>query len=110
MVCAEIADRVQGSCMRLESIRMCWGYKYLPPTPKFAPRCLVEALNGISELHPPRQHETLTGFERTLDSLLQPTHSRNHNNPYISTPGKEHTHGWHTHHPILHNPLWADRN
>lgn len=29
-------------------------------------------------------HETLTGFERHLDYGSQPTHSRNHNNPYTT--------------------------
>ena len=55
MVHVGIADRISGSCRRLESIRMCWGYKYLAPTLQGAPRRLSEALNGISGLHPPRQ-------------------------------------------------------
>lgn len=32
MIYAEMADRVSGSWMRLESIRIAWGYKYLAPT------------------------------------------------------------------------------
>lgn len=55
MIYAEIPDRVSGSCRRLESIRICWGCKYLAPTLQGAPRRHGEALNGISELHPPRQ-------------------------------------------------------
>lgn len=54
MIYAEIVDRVSVSCRRLESIRMCWGYKYLAPTPKVAPRCLYGPLNGISGLNPLR--------------------------------------------------------
>ena len=55
MVYAERVDRVSGCGRRLESIRMCWGYKYLAPTLQGAPRRTPEALNGISGLHPPRQ-------------------------------------------------------
>lgn len=55
MIYAEMVDRVSGSCRRLESIRMCWGYKYLAPTLQGAPRRHGGALNGISGLHPPRQ-------------------------------------------------------
>jgi len=55
MIYAEMADRVSGSWMRLESIRIAWGYKYLAPTLQGAPRRTPEALNGISGLHPPRQ-------------------------------------------------------
>lgn len=55
MVYAETAHLIQASCRRLESIRMCWGYKYLAPTLQGAPRRTPEALNGISGLHPPRQ-------------------------------------------------------
>lgn len=55
MVYAEIPDRVSGSWRRLESIRMCWGYKYLAPTLQCAPRRHREALNGISGVHPLRQ-------------------------------------------------------
>lgn len=55
MVYAETAHLIQASCRRLESIRMCWGYKYLAPTLQGAPRRHVEALNGISGLHPPCQ-------------------------------------------------------
>lgn len=55
MVYAEMVDRVSGSCRRLESIRMRWGYEYLAPTLQGAPRCHVGALNGISGLHLPRQ-------------------------------------------------------
>lgn len=54
MVYAEMVDRVSVSWMRLESIRIAWGYKYLAPTLQGAPRCLPEALNGISGLHPLR--------------------------------------------------------
>nr|DAX59472.1 MAG TPA: hypothetical protein [Caudoviricetes sp.] len=32
MICVWIADRVSVSWRRLESIGMCWGYKYLAPT------------------------------------------------------------------------------
>lgn len=52
MICVWIADCVSGSWRRLESIRMCWGYKYLAPTPQGAPGRTPEALNGISGLHP----------------------------------------------------------
>ena len=55
MICVRIADRVSGSCRRLESIRIAWGYKYLAPTLQGAPRRHAKALNGISELHPSRQ-------------------------------------------------------
>lgn len=55
MIYAEMVDRVSGSGRRLESIRMCWGYKYLAPTPQGAPGRHVKALNGISGLRPPRQ-------------------------------------------------------
>lgn len=55
MVYAEIVDRVPGCGGRLESIRICWGYKYLAPTLQGAPRRHGEALNGISVLHPLRQ-------------------------------------------------------
>ena len=55
MIYAEMVDRVSGSGRRLESIRKCWGYKYLATTPQGAPRRHVKALNGISGLHPPRQ-------------------------------------------------------
>lgn len=55
MIYAEMADRVSGSCRRLESIRIAWGYKHLAPTLQGAPRRRVTALNGISGLHPPRQ-------------------------------------------------------
>lgn len=55
MIYAEMVDRVSGSGRRLESIRMCWGYKYLAPTLQGAPRRRVKALNGISGLHPLRQ-------------------------------------------------------
>lgn len=55
MVYAEMVDRVSGSWRRLESIRIAWGYKYLAPTLQGAPRRTLEALNGISGLHPPRQ-------------------------------------------------------
>lgn len=55
MICVWIADRVSGSWRCLESIRMCWGYKYLAPTHKVAPRCLYGPLNGISGLNPPCQ-------------------------------------------------------
>ena len=54
MVYAEMADRVSDSCRRLESIRMCLGYKYLASTLQDAPRRTPEALNGISGLHPLR--------------------------------------------------------
>ena len=54
MIYAEMVDRVSGSWRRLESIRICWGYKYLAPSPQGAPRRPMEALNGISWLHPPR--------------------------------------------------------
>lgn len=64
-----MADRVSGSCGRLESIRIAWGYEYLAPTLQGAPRRLPEALNGISGLYPSRQigrvalrvHTTLGG-------------------------------------------------
>ena len=52
MVYAEMVDRVSGSCRRLESIRIAWGYEYLAPTLQGAPRRTPEALNGISGLHP----------------------------------------------------------
>ena len=55
MIYADMVDRVSVSWRRLESIRMCWGYKYLAPTPQGAPRRTPEALNGISGLHPPCQ-------------------------------------------------------
>ena len=55
MIYAEMVDRVSGSCRRLESIRIAWGYKYLAPTLQGATRRTSEALNGISGLHPPRQ-------------------------------------------------------
>lgn len=55
MICVWIADRVSGSCRRLESIRIAWGYEYLAPTLQGAPRRTPEALNGISGLHPSRQ-------------------------------------------------------
>lgn len=55
MLCVWMVDRVSGSCRRLESIRMCWGYEYLAPTLQGAPRRTPEALNGISGLHPPRR-------------------------------------------------------
>ena len=55
MIYAEMVDRVSGSGGRLESIRICWGYKYLAPTLQGAPRRTPEALNGISGLHPSRQ-------------------------------------------------------
>ena len=55
MIGVWIADRVSGFCRRLESIRICWWYKYLAPTLQGALRCHVKALNGISGLHPPRQ-------------------------------------------------------
>lgn len=54
MIYAEMVDRVSGYWRRLESIRICWGYKYLAPTLQGAPRCHVKALNGISGLHPLR--------------------------------------------------------
>ena len=54
MIYAEMVDRVSVSCMRLESVRICWGYKYLTPTLQGAPRRHTEALNSISGLHPPR--------------------------------------------------------
>nr|DAF61328.1 MAG TPA: hypothetical protein [Siphoviridae sp. ctkV91] len=50
-----MVDRLSGSCRRLESIRIAWGYEYLAPTPQGAPRRRVKALNGISGLHPPRK-------------------------------------------------------
>lgn len=55
MIYAEMVDRVSGFWGRLESIRMCWGYKYLALTLQGAPSRTPEALNGISGLHPPRQ-------------------------------------------------------
>ena len=55
MICAWIADHVSDSGRRLESIRMCWGYKYLSPALQGAPRRRVKALDGISGLHPPRK-------------------------------------------------------
>ena len=55
MVYAEMVDRVSGCGRRLESIRIAWGYEYLAPTLKGAPRRTPEALNGISGLHPSRQ-------------------------------------------------------
>ena len=55
MIYAEMVDRVSGSWWRLESIRICWGCKYLAPTLQGAPRRHVKALNGISGLHPSRQ-------------------------------------------------------
>lgn len=55
MIYAWIADRVSGSWRRLESIRIAWRYEYLAPTLPGAPRRRVEALNGISGLHPSRQ-------------------------------------------------------
>lgn len=55
MICVWMVDRVSGSCMRLESIRIAWGYEYLAPTLQGAPRRRMKALNGISWLHPPRQ-------------------------------------------------------
>lgn len=54
MIYAEMVDRVSGPGRRLESIRMCWGYKYLAPTLQGASRRRGEALNGISGLHPSR--------------------------------------------------------
>ena len=32
MIYAEMVDRVSGSGVRLESIRIAWGYEYLDPT------------------------------------------------------------------------------
>lgn len=52
MICVWIADRVSGSGMRLESIRIAWGYEYLAPILQGAPRRRAEALKGISGLHP----------------------------------------------------------
>ena len=54
MIYAEMVDRVSVSWRHLESIRICWGYKYLAPTLEGAPRLRVKALSGISGLHPPR--------------------------------------------------------
>jgi len=54
MVCASTADLIQDHQGCLESIRICWGYKYLAPTLQGAPRRRVKALNGISGLHSPR--------------------------------------------------------
>lgn len=55
MIYVEMVDRVSGSGGRLESIRIAWGYEYLAPTLQGAPRRTLEALNGISGLHPSRQ-------------------------------------------------------
>nr|DAS68004.1 MAG TPA: hypothetical protein [Caudoviricetes sp.] len=55
MICVWTAGRVSGSGRRLESIRIAWGYEYLAPTLQGAPRRTLEALNGISGLHPSRQ-------------------------------------------------------
>ena len=54
MIYAEMVDRVSGPGRRLESIRIAWGYEYLAPTLHGAPRRTLEALNGISGLHPSR--------------------------------------------------------
>nr|DAD66288.1 MAG TPA: hypothetical protein [Siphoviridae sp. ctj7f2] len=51
-------------------------------------------------------HETLTGFECSLDSRLQPTHSRNHNNPHNHR--KEH-HLWMAHSSHHHSPASMGR-
>lgn len=66
MIYAEMADRVSGSWMRLESIRIAWGYKYLAPTLQGAPRRTLEALNGISGLHPPRQIDRVVSRVHTI--------------------------------------------
>lgn len=66
MICVWIADRVSGSWRRLESIRIAWGYKHLAPTLQGAPRRTLEALNGISGLHPSRQIGRATSRVHTI--------------------------------------------
>lgn len=66
MIYAEMVDHVSGSCRRLESIRIAWGYEYLAPTLQGAPRRTPEALNGISGLHPPRQIDWVASRGHTI--------------------------------------------
>lgn len=75
MICVWIADRVSVSWRRLESIRMCWGYKYLPPTLQGAPRRRVKALNGISGLHPLRQIDRVIPGVHTILGKCDTSHT-----------------------------------
>jgi len=74
MVYAEMVDRVSGCGRRLESIRICWGYKYLAPTLQGAPRRRVTALNGISGLHPSRQIGRVTSRGHTKPGGCDTSH------------------------------------
>ena len=75
MVYAEMVDRVSGSCRRLESIRIAWGYKYLAPTLHGAPRRTPEALNGISGLHPPCQIDRVILRVHTKPGVCDTSHT-----------------------------------
>ena len=75
MICVWTADRVSGSGMRLESIRIAWGYKHLAPTLQGAPRRTPEALNGISGLHPPRQIDRVASRVHTILGECDTSHT-----------------------------------
>ena len=88
MICVWIADRVSVSWRRLESIRICWGYKHLAPTLQGAPRCHGEALNGISGLRPSRQIGRVASRVHTIlgECGLSHTAWNLHSMPRYSTP------------------------
>lgn len=75
MICVWRVDRVPGSCRRLESIRIAWGYKYLAPTLQGAPRRRVKALNGISGLHPSRQIGRVASGVHTKPGVCDTSHT-----------------------------------
>ena len=75
MIYAEMANRISGSRRRLESIRICWGYKYLAPTLQGAPRRRVKALNSISGLRPPRQIDRVVLRVHTKPGVCDTSHT-----------------------------------